>query len=125
MFFNLFFNFKHVCTHDKISPNKDTCYCPDCGQLIKNEWYITRCACCGIKLKTMTKHEEIVPQEHYCTNCGSKEFTVEKLEKINFININYAVLVKKEIVEEDSYATTTQCWQERTIEKPKLLTKFL
>ena len=76
-------------------------------------------------LKTMTKHEEIVPQEHYCTNCGSKEFTVEKLEKINFININYAVLVKKELVEEDSYATTTQCWQERTIEKPKLLTKFL
>lgn len=125
MFFSRLFNFKRVCSHDKIAPDKDVSYCPDCGKLIKNEWYITRCACCGVKLKTICKHDEIYPQENFCTNCGSKEFQVEKLEKINFIDINYAILLKKELDETTNYAFTTQCWQEKTIEQPRLLTQFL
>lgn len=125
MFLSKIFNFKHVCTHDKVTPDRDTCYCPDCGKLIKNEWYITRCACCGIKLRTMAKQDEILPQERFCTNCGAKEYIVEKVEKINFIDINYAVLVKAEVEEENPYATATQCWQEKTNEKQKLLIQFL
>ena len=125
MFLSKIFNFKHVCAHDKISPEKETCYCPDCGKLVRNDWYLTRCACCGVKLKTVTKHDEVIPQDHYCTNCGSKEFYVEKIAKINFIDINYAVLVKKVLEDDESYATSIQCWQERTIEKPKLLTQYL
>ena len=39
-----------VCRHDKIRPDVDRAYCPDCGKLIKNEWFITRCSCCGVKM---------------------------------------------------------------------------
>ena len=118
------FFFTSQCKHEKVTPNLDFMYCPDCGKLIKNEWYITRCACCGIKLVTKIQNDKIIPESTYCQNCGSNNYEVEKIDKINFIDINYAVLIKKE-VEAHSQTTSTQCWQERTIEKPKLLTQFL
>ena len=55
------------CTHDKISPETDTAYCPDCGKLIHNEWYITRCSSCGVKMKAMVRNGKIVPQNHFQT----------------------------------------------------------
>ncbi len=112
------------CNHDKISPDMEQGYCPDCGKLIRNEWYITRCKCCGVKMKAMLKNGEIIPQNHYCSNCGGHDFAVEKLEKINFIDINFAALVKKEVVQEE-FCSTTRCWQEKTPEKPKLLVQYL
>lgn len=119
-------NFKRACSHDKIRPDIETSYCPDCGKLIKNEWYITRCACCGIKLKTMTKNNKIIPQNHYCSNCGANEYIIEKLDKINFIDINFAALIKKEVdTELNKQPLTTQCWQERNIVPQKLLTLSL
>ena len=99
-------------------------YCPDCGKLIRNEWYITRCKCCGVKMKAMVKNGEIIPQNHYCTNCGNKEFSVEKLEHINFIDINFAALVQCEVIEEN-ICTTTRLWQEKTSSQPKLLAQYL
>ena len=125
MFLTNLFNFKKTCQHDKITPDMDFGYCPDCGKLIKNEWYITRCACCGVKLRTIINGKDVVPQNHYCTNCGQSEYTVEQLEKINFIDINFAVL-KRNVVEENLNKTTsTQCWQGKTIELPKLPVKYL
>ena len=112
------------CNHEKVRPELEQSYCPDCGKLIKNEWYITRCSCCGVKMRAMVKNGEIIPQEHYCSNCGKEEFSVEKVEKINFIDINFAVLVRKEI-EEERYCNTTKCWQERMPEQPKLLVQYL
>ena len=120
-----FFNFNKKCSHEKIPPNLESAYCPDCGKLIKNEWYITRCACCGIKLKAKCKNGEITAQEQYCTNCGSQEVIVEQLDQINFININYAVLIKKDLNSSSQIKYTTQCWQEKTSEPPKLLTQYL
>ena len=117
MFLTNLFNKK--CRHEHITPDKEIGYCPDCGELIKNEWFITRCSCCGVKLKAILKNGQVVPQYHYCTNCGSTEFSVEEVEKIDFININFAVLVKTIKHENASYRTTS-CWQERTIELPKL-----
>lgn len=124
MFFTNLFNFKKSCSHDKISPDMDSGYCPDCGKFIKNEWYITRCECCGVKMKAIARDGKISPQNHYCMNCGSEEFIVEKLDSINFIDINFAVLQKK-VVEENRKANTTQCWQEKTAERPKLLVQYL
>lgn len=124
MFLTNLFNFKKACLHEKITPDMECGYCPDCGKFVRNEWYITRCACCGVKLKTNARNGEIFPQNHYCTNCGSKEFTIEKLPSINFIDINFAVLQKK-VVEEDLKVNTTQCWQERTNVQPKLLVQYL
>ena len=112
------------CAHTKIRPDVEQQYCPDCGKLIRNEWYVTRCACCGVKMKAMVKNGEIVPQLHYCSNCGSEEFSVEKVEKINFIDINFAALIRRE-VEEEKFFSTTKCWQEKMPEQPKLLTQFL
>ncbi len=117
-------NINMQCTHDKIRPDIEKAYCPDCGKLIKNEWYITRCSCCGVKMKAMVKNGQIVPQEHYCSNCGGKEFAVEKIDKINFIDINFAALVKTE-VEEERFCNTIKCWQEKTPEPPKLLVQYL
>ena len=112
------------CNHDKIRPDMEQGYCPDCGKLIKNEWYITRCSCCGVKMKAMVRNGQIVPQNHYCSNCGNENFSVEKVEKINFIDINFAALVKTEL-EEQHFCNTTKCWQERTPEPPKLLVQYL
>lgn len=116
--------YKHKCMHDKISPEVEKAYCPDCGKLIQNEWYIARCASCGVKIKVMVRNGEIIPQNHFCTNCGGHEFNVEKLEKINFIDINFAALVKKEVIETE-YCKSTTCWQEKTHEQPKLLIQYL
>ncbi len=112
------------CTHEHVSPEREKAYCPDCGKLIKNEWYITRCACCGVKLRAVIKNGKIVPQLHYCSNCGSEDFVIEQIEKINFIDINFAVLVKQ-IIEEENFCTTTRCWQEKTSLQPKLLVQSL
>jgi hypothetical protein len=125
MFLTNIFNFKKSCQHDKIAPDVEFGYCPDCGKLIRNEWYITRCSCCGVKLKACVKNGEIVPQNHYCTNCGHDEYKIEKLDKINFIDINFAVLIKKVVETPEHAAAFTQCWQERTSEQPKLLVQYL
>ena len=124
MFLTNLFKLKKTCSHDKITPDMEFGYCPDCGKLIKNDWYITRCACCGVKMRACAKNGEIFPQNHYCTNCGSKEYTVEKLSKINFIDINFAVL-QKNIVEECQSPDTIQCWAEKTGVQPKLTVKYL
>lgn len=117
-------SFTPKCAHDKVRPDIEQAYCPDCGKLIRNEWYITRCSCCGIKMKAMIKNGQIVPQEHFCSNCGGEDFIAEKVERINFIDINFAALIKTE-VEEERFCDTTKCWQERTTEQPKLLVQYL
>ena len=116
--------FKKKCMHEHVSPDIETAYCPDCGKLIKNRWYITRCSCCGVKLRAMSKNGKIVPQSHYCTNCGGSEFKVEQLDKINFIDINFAVLVKQAVSEDTVCNVTTRLWEERTDAQPKLLIKY-
>ena len=120
----IFSKFNTHCAHDKISPEVETAYCPDCGKLIHNEWYITRCSSCGVKMKAMIRNGHVVTQNHYCTNCGSHEYQVEKLEHINFIDINFAALLQKE-VEEVRTACTTTCWEEKRHEQPKLLIQYL
>ena len=94
----------------------------DCGELIENQWYLVRCASCGLKEVATVINGEIVPVESFCHNCGSKGYTVERLEKIDCININYAVL-KREIIRND-FNEYSQSWTETNQilnEQPKLL----
>lgn len=104
------FNINKTCIHDKVPMDIEIGYCPDCGELIENHWYITRCACCGVKQRATIRNGEVVPEEVFCHNCGGKTYIVEKIEKIDCININYAIL-KREIIknEIDEY---TQSWTE-------------
>ena len=125
MFLTNFFNLNKKCKHEKVAPNLEFGYCPDCGKAIRNDWYITRCACCGLKLVTVERDGIVTPQNKFCTNCGAHDYIVEKLENINVININYAVLVREEIERDLSNNSTTQFWQERTNGQPKLLAQYL
>lgn len=115
-----FFKQNKECQHTKVTPDKDFAYCPDCGELIENQWYITRCACCGVKLKAIIKNGKVVPDEHFCHNCGANRFEVERIDKINFIDINYAVLMKT--IVNPHFDDVTQSWIERRVSiQPKLL----
>ena len=121
MFFtNIFTMFNHKCEHNQLPINIDLGYCPDCGKLIKNEWYIVRCSCCDKKMKAIIRKNKIVPQYKFCSNCGGHDYIIEKIDKIDFININYAVLRKTE-TEEIKNCMTTRCWQEKIYEQPKLI----
>lgn len=111
-----FLKFNKKCRHDKVKVDADFSYCPDCGELIENQWYIVRCACCGVKLKAgFDKNGEIVSLEHFCHNCGSKGYVVERLNKINFIDIRYAVLVKAVVTKQ--MMDFTQSWVENNAYK--------
>ena len=105
-----FFKKIRQCKHENFPPDKEIGYCPDCGELIENQWFIVRCACCGVKHKAVIKNGKIVPVEKFCHNCGGKGFIVERVNKINFIDINYAVLVKTIIP--CKHAAYTQTWEE-------------
>lgn len=101
-----------VCQHDKVTPEVDIAYCPDCGELVENQWFIMRCACCGIKVKAMIKNGEIIAEDKFCHNCGCSNYTIDRIDKINFIDINYAVLVKKIVTHE--HPEFTQSWVDVT-----------
>lgn len=120
------FKFHKVCQHSKISPDVDYAYCPDCGELIENQWYLIRCACCGVKLKGIIKNSEIIPDKNFCHNCGAKDYVIERINKINFIDISYAVLVKA--VVSHNHTRSTQSWVETDFRtsnyKPRLLRQF-
>lgn len=120
-----FFKKNKTCSHSHVKPDVDFAYCPDCGELIENQWYLVRCACCGVKLRGILKNGEIVPEKHFCHNCGTKDFVVERINKINFIDITYAVLVKA-VVHNSEYHYT-QSWVDAKTSnyKPKLLKQSL
>lgn len=120
-----FFKKNRTCSHSKVKADVDFAYCSDCGELIENQWYLVRCACCGVKLRGIIKNGEIVPENHFCHNCGTREFVVERIDKINFIDISYAVLVKA-VVHNNEYSYTQSWVDARTSNyRPKLLKQFL
>lgn len=108
------------CRHDKIDINRATGYCPDCGEYIENHWYISRCACCGIKQVAKVLNGKISADAKYCRNCGSNSFIVEELEKIDIVNIHYAVLLKQTL--RPQMQSIIQTWMERCIQPQLRLT---
>ena len=85
-------------------------YCPDCGEYIQNHWFLTRCSCCGVKQKTIIVKGKISADAKYCKNCGSHTFVAEQLKKINLVDINYAIVIKRII--KGKKPTWTQTWVE-------------
>lgn len=109
MFFNLF-KIQSECIHEKISPDMEAGYCPDCGEYVENHWFITRCTCCGVKQKTIVLKDEISAATKFCKNCGNSSFIVQQVKKINFIDINYAILLKNVVKNKIPYFV--QSWVE-------------
>ncbi|MDD3238360.1 MAG: hypothetical protein PHV37_09730 [Candidatus Gastranaerophilales bacterium] len=108
MILDLFKNIKE-CHHPKIRADQEKAYCPDCGAYVETKWYLTRCKCCNIKRVSYNKFNKISPVEKYCPNCGSKEFYLEELDGINFIDINFAVM-RKEVIEDLTTKVKSQIW---------------
>lgn len=102
------------CTHEHVGINCDFGYCPDCGALIENQWYIVKCSCCGLKHKAIIRNGKVMPVNNFCHNCGTQDYVVEKLEAIDFININYAALIRKETKVVQSQKPLAQYWVDAT-----------
>ncbi len=114
--------FSKECFHEKVPIDVDYYYCPDCGELVENQWYLVRCEACGLKIPATIKNGEIVPAEKFCHNCGSYGYRVERLEKIDCININYAVLLKAVVKNEiDEYSQSWVDAIQTSFGTPKLL----
>ena len=109
------------CLHENITPDMDCGYCPDCGKYVENQWFITRCSCCGIKQKAIVLKGKVSAGVKFCKNCGNSSFVVEKLSKINFVDIHYAALIKQII--KNKRPNFIQSWVEPEAAPPKLLTK--
>lgn len=120
------FKFNRVCQHSKVRPDVEFAYCPDCGELVENQWYLVRCACCGVKIKGIIKNSEIIPEKNFCHNCGTRDYVIERINKINFIDISYAVLVKAVLTHNNT--NFTQSWVENDFRtsnyRPRLLQEF-
>ena len=100
------------CRHEKVRIESNGAYCPDCGQYVVIKWYLVRCSCCGVKrVAYLDLNDNVKPVEKFCPNCGEVHTYVEEIQKINFVDINFAVH-KKEVVEQHVCAAPTQFWTE-------------
>ncbi len=119
------FKFNKKCTHPNVPLEDDIAYCPDCGELVENHWYIARCACCGIKQRATIRNDEVVTEDGFCRNCGSRAYKIEEIKKIDCININYAIVVRK--IVQNEISEYTQSWidaMQTSGYTPKLLQQF-
>ena len=113
---------KHECQHTRIPIDVDEAYCPDCGELVKNQWYLVRCSCCNIKRTAHTEYNIIKPDTKYCPNCGCTDFYIQELDNINFTDVHYAIF-KKITIKQDKQ-TIRQVWiekEEHLLEERRLL----
>lgn len=113
---------KNECHHTKVPVDVDEAYCPDCGALIKNKWFLVRCNCCNIKRTSHFEYNKIKPDTKFCPNCGSSDYYVQELDNIYFTDVHYAVL-KKVVIQQKTH-TTRQIWIEEEnhlLEEKKLI----
>lgn len=102
------------CAHKRALLNSNEGYCPDCGHYLKKYYYVLRCSACSHKREATRavfgKCNEIVPESRYCPVCGGMEYYVEKYEKLNIVDISYAIEVKEPC--ERCIEPTTRVWVE-------------
>ena len=101
------------CKHSRALLNSNEGYCPDCGVYLKKYYYVLRCKCCAHKREAARtvfgKHNEIIPVSKFCPVCGGEEFCIEKYEKLNLVDINYAIEVKEIFNINDHLASSMSC----------------
>ncbi len=109
------------CRHKNALLYSNEGFCPDCGRYLKKNYYVVRCAHCDFKRAAKKNFDEIAPVEKFCTNCGESGFIIEKYDRLNFVDINYAIEVKEE-VERESLSLGFEIWVDKapaTTEKEK------
>lgn len=112
MLFTEFLKSLKGCRHEKVRIESNGAYCPDCGQFVVVKWYLVRCSCCGVKrVAYLDFNDNVKPVDKFCPNCGGVHTIVEQIDKINFVDINFAVH-KKEVEHIHNAAASTQFWTE-------------
>ncbi len=111
------------CLHKKISPAKSGRYCPDCGDRVFIDWYIARCSCCNNKRKTFIIEDSKIVCENFCSNCGEKNYYLEKIENPNFFDLKYASAIKRTEKDKRLFCEYSQVWvEEKTSNQKRMLT---
>ena len=105
-----FLKSKSNCSHKNALLYCENGYCPDCGEYLVKNYYIVRCSRCDIKREAKIFWGEVVPKDKYCSNCGERDFYIEKIDKVNFIDANYAVCLKEIANETLSTHPEAQIW---------------
>lgn len=100
------------CTHRHALTNTECGYCPDCGEYLVKNYYILRCARCDIKREAKLIWGEIVPKDKFCSNCGSSQYYIEKIDKVNFVDAQYAIYLKEIADKMQTLHPETQIWVE-------------
>lgn len=115
-----------TCTHANVDTTKEISYCPDCGKLIRINWYIIRCRCCGKKRIGILRGNKPAPLARFCTNCGTENYSIEKINNLNYFNMNFAIAKKEEenLTELHDY-TTTWVEENEIIKNLKYLPQYL
>ena len=110
--FNYFFEKYFKCKHKKITPFSFGKFCPECGKEIKISWYILRCSCCESKRHACVIFDSLVPRDKYCIKCGESDYSLEKKESIEYFELEYAVISKKELHSDVNVKEKLQIWIE-------------
>ena len=105
-----FIQSRQKCSHRNALLYTDSGYCPDCGQYLVKNYYIVRCRCCDIKREAKLSWGEIVPVEKFCSNCGSSEYYIEKLDSLNLVDAQFAIYLKEIADEFHSLHPEAQIW---------------
>ncbi|EKE03999.1 MAG: hypothetical protein ACD_20C00121G0003 [uncultured bacterium] len=125
--FNFELSQKPKCRHEKITPTSIGKFCPDCGKEVFISWVILRCKGCSSRRQASPQFETIIPIEKFCSKCGERNYSIEKKSKLEFYEINYAVLIKEEFNDE-LIDNKTQVWIEENswsnFIQPKLIPLF-
>lgn len=98
------------CHHKNALLYSNEGYCPDCGEYLVKNYYIVRCSRCDIKREAKLCWGEIVPQDKYCTNCGEKDYYIEKLDAVSFVDARYAIYLKEIVPNFKDFNSNTQIW---------------
>ena len=103
---------QNKCKHKNALLHTNEGYCPDCGQYLVKNYYLIRCSRCEIKREARLSWGEIVPLDKFCSNCGSVDYYIEKLDSVNFIDAKYALYIKEIAQEMQILHPETQIWVE-------------
>ena len=79
-------------------------------KFIQNNYYLVRCSRCDIKREAKIYFGEIVPKDKFCSNCGCEDYYIERIDKVNFVDVKYAIYLKEIASELNILHPEAQIW---------------